>query len=166
MNPDSATAAFSALAQRIYVTGTSAQIYQAIVDTAVDMVTGCDHSCIMLLVNGVVSTAAATDEVASVIDAFERALGEGPCLDAILEETPQIDPDLTSGSPWPRLAQQAVAVTPVRGMIGFRLLVDGRKAGALNLFSDTPGAFTTDSVSQASVLASFASVALMTAHRP
>ena len=47
-------------------------------------------------------------------------------------------------------------------MIGFRLLVDGRKAGALNLFSDTPGGFTSESVSQASVLASFASVALMT----
>lgn len=163
MITDSASAAFASLAQCIYTTGSAEQIYQAIVDTAVAVVTGCDHSCIMLMSSGSVTTAAASDAVAGVIDEFERALGEGPCLDAILEETPQFDPDLTTASPWPRLAEQVVAVTPVRGMIGFRLLVDGRKAGALNLFSDTPGGFTTASVSQASILASFASVAVMTA---
>ncbi|MGB8381897.1 MAG: GAF and ANTAR domain-containing protein [Dermatophilaceae bacterium] len=162
MISDSATAAFSMLAQRIYAPGSSARIYQAIVDTAVDVVVECDHSCIMLLAGGKFFTAASSDSVAAAIDEYERALGEGPCLDAILEERPQVDPDLTSGSPWPRLAEQAMALTLVRGMIGFRLLVDGRKAGALNLFSDTPGGFTTESVSQASVLASFASVALMT----
>ncbi len=162
MIPDSTNAAFAALADRIYASSSSAQVYQAIVDTAVDVVTGCDHSCIMLVSAGVVSTAAASDAVAAAIDEYERAIGEGPCLDAILEETAQVDPDLSSGSPWPRLAEQVVAVTPVRGMIGFRLLVDGRKAGALNLFSDTRGGFTLESVNQASILASFASVALMT----
>ncbi|MGV1007634.1 MAG: GAF and ANTAR domain-containing protein [Dermatophilaceae bacterium] len=161
--PEPASGAFSALAQRIYSAGTSEQIYQAIVDTAVDLVAGCDHSCIMLLSGGTVSTAAATDAVAAAVDEFERALGEGPCLDAILEEVPQLDPDLTTASPWPRLAERVVATTPVRGMIGFRLLVDGRKAGALNLFSDTPGVFTVESLTQASVLASFASVAVMAA---
>jgi AmiR/NasT family two-component response regulator len=49
-------------------------------------------------------------------------------------------------------------------MAGFRLLVDNRKAGALNLFSDRPHGLSGDSVDQAAVLAAFASVALMAAN--
>jgi hypothetical protein len=53
-----------------------------------------------------------------------------------------------------------VAETPVRGAMGFRILVDKRKTGALNLFSDTPNVFDTESAGQAVVLASFATVAI------
>ncbi len=156
-----ASAAFSALAERIYAEESPADIYHAVVTTAVDLVTGCDHACVMLLSSGALTTVAASDAVAAAIDDFEKALAEGPCLDAVLAEDPQVQPDLTTGSPWPRLAERTMTSTPVRGMIGFRLLVDGRKSGALNLFSDTPGAFTDQSVNEASILASFASVALM-----
>jgi AmiR/NasT family two-component response regulator len=44
--------------------------------------------------------------------------------------------------------------------MGFRILVDRRKTGAPNLFSDTPNAFDTEAAGQAIVLASFASVAI------
>ena len=47
-------------------------------------------------------------------------------------------------------------------MLGFRLLIDGRKAGALNMFSDDPGALDASSADQGAVIAAFASVALMT----
>lgn len=46
--------------------------------------------------------------------------------------------------------------------MGFRILVDRRKTGALNLFSDTPSVFDTEAAGQAIVLASFASVAVNT----
>jgi AmiR/NasT family two-component response regulator len=39
-------------------------------------------------------------------------------------------------------------------------LIDRRKSGALNLFSDTPNRFNTESAGQAIVLAAFASVAI------
>jgi hypothetical protein len=54
-----------------------------------------------------------------------------------------------------------VAETPVRSAIGYRLLLDGDKVGALNLFSDTPGGLTSKSADVGAVIASFASVALM-----
>ncbi|MEI2766391.1 MAG: GAF and ANTAR domain-containing protein [Dermatophilaceae bacterium] len=162
MIPESSAKAFAALAERVYATGDSAQVYRAVVDLAPVVVDGCDHACIMLLSRGVITTAAATSPVAAAIDDFEKALGEGPCLDAILDEQPQCDPDIATGSPWPRLAARVLRDTAVRGMIGFRLLVDGRKEGALNLFSETPGAFTATSLDQASVVAAFASVVLMT----
>ena len=44
--------------------------------------------------------------------------------------------------------------------MGFRILVDKRKTGALNLFSDKPNVFDTEAAGQAIVLASFASVAI------
>ena len=91
---------------------------------------------------------------------MERLAGDGPCVDAIEEETPQIETDLTTPNQWPQLAKRIIAETPVRGAMGFRILVDKRKTGALNLFSDTAGVFDTESAGQAIVLASFASVAI------
>jgi hypothetical protein len=49
----------------------------------------------------------------------------------------------------------------VRSAIGYRLLLDGGKVGALNIFADEPGCLTERSADQGAVLASFASVALM-----
>lgn len=91
---------------------------------------------------------------------FERKAGDGPCIDAIEEETPQIETDLTTPTQWPKFAAALLAQTPVRGAMGFRLLVDKRKGAALNLFSETPNSFDTESAGRAAVLASFASVAV------
>jgi hypothetical protein len=91
---------------------------------------------------------------------MERIVGDGPCVDAIEEETPQIETDLTKPNQWPQLAARLIAETPVRGAMGFRILVDRRKTGALNLFSDKPNVFDAEAAGQAVVLASFASVAI------
>jgi hypothetical protein len=105
-------------------------------------------------------TVGASEGIAQRIDDMERLAGDGPCVDAIEEETPQVESDLTSPNQWPELAKRIIAETPVRGAMGFRILVDKRKTGALNLFSDTAGVFNTESAGQAVVLASFASVAI------
>lgn len=99
---------------------------------------------------------AASDSIASKVDKLQRALNEGPCLDAIAEEAPQVDPDITAGSQWPNLSRQVVAETPVRGIMGFRLLVGEDKIGALNLFSDAANAFDQVLVERAILLAAFA----------
>jgi len=153
---------FGRLAERIYATDSPEEVYQSVVDSAVELIDGCDHACIMMRSHGVLSTAAASDPVAAHVDRLEREVGEGPCVDAILSEAYSYDPDLRDGSPWPVLTERVLAETPVRGMIGYRLLVDGRKVGALNIFSDTPCALTSRSADEGAVLASFASMALMT----
>lgn len=162
MISESASAAFAELARRIHVSERAEDVFQAIVDIAVDVVTGCDHASVMIKGKDGFVTVAASDAVASAIDELELLLGEGPCLDAVITEDPQIAPDLAESSPWPALTAKTLAATPVRGSMGFRLLTDGRKAGALDLFSDRPNGFDERSVNEASVLASFASVALMT----
>jgi transcriptional regulator with GAF, ATPase, and Fis domain len=164
--PDGAPAAadpatvFAALAEIIYQGSDSSEVYAAICVAATLIVPGCDHASLLVRRQGRYVTVGASDRIAQRIDDLERAVGDGPCVDAIEEETPQIETDLTTPCQWPKLAARLIEETPVRGAMGFRILVDRRKSGALNLFSDTPNAFDTESAGQAIVLASFASVAI------
>ena len=153
--------AFQRLAELIYADTEPAAIHLALCRAAVDLVDGCDHASIMVAANGKFSTTAATDPVAAQVDAIEREVGEGPCVDAIVEEGLQFDPNIETSSKWPAMAARALAETPVRGMIAYRILADNRKVAAINLFADTPDAFTTQSMDQGAVVASFASTAFM-----
>jgi len=163
---DDATAGvFESLAAMVYASDDFSDVYRAVVEAAPRLVEGCDHASLMLRgTDGRFVTAAASDEVAELIDTYERELHEGPCLDAIEEASVYHDADLLDGSPWPRLAARVLETTPVRGMAGFRLLVGDRKTGALNLFSDRPGGLVGESVDQGIVLASFVTVALLAAN--
>lgn len=151
---------FAALAEIVYQGSDASEVYAAICIAATLIIPGCDHASLMVRREGRYVTVGASDHVAQQADDLERAAGDGPCVDAIEDETPQIDPDLTTPSLWPDLAARLVAETPVRGVMGFRLLVDRQVTGALNLFSDAPNVFDTESAGQAITLASFASVAI------
>lgn len=151
---------FAALAEIIYQGSDANEMYAAICVAATLTVHGCDHASLLVRENDRYVTAGASDRLAHQVDELERRAGDGPCIDAIEEETPQIDPDLTTPSLWPQLAAVLVAETPVRGAMGFRLLVDKRKGAALNLFSDTANLFDAESAGRAAVLAAFASVAI------
>ena len=156
---------FAALADIVYEGRDIDDVYIAVCVAATLMVPGCDHASLMLRRGDGYVTVAASDEVARQVDKLELAVGDGPCLDAIEEETAQIDADLTMHSRWPELAARVVAETPVRGTMGFRLVVDRHKVGALNLFSDTPGAFDAVAVERAVLLAAFAMMAATAAAR-
>jgi ANTAR domain/GAF domain len=160
---DAMSDVFRSLAEIVYASDDFVEVYRAIVESAPRLVDGCDHASLMLHQDGGYVTVASSDEVASVVDGFERDLGEGPCLDAIVDQAVYHDADLTDGSPWPRLTERVLGETPVRGMAGFRLRGGDDVRGALNLFSDEPGGLTGRSVDQAIVLASFITVALFAA---
>ncbi len=151
---------FAALAEIIYQGSNANEMYSAICIAATLTVRGCDHASLLVRDNDRYVTVGASDRLAQQIDEIERRVNDGPCIDAIEEETPQIDTDLTTPSHWPQLASVLVAETPVRGAMGFRLLVDKRKGAALNLFSDSPNMFDAESAGRAAVLAAFASVAI------
>ena len=155
---------FRSLARIVYASDSFDEVYDAVVRAAPRLVNGCDHASLMLRGNDTFLTVASSGEVARTIDGYERELGEGPCLDAIVDNSVYHDADLTDGSPWPRLTERVLATTPVRSMAGFRLLVGDQKSGALNLFSESPGGLDNASVDQGIVLASFVTVALLAAH--
>lgn len=149
------------LAKIVYARASYKDIYDAISETAVSVIPGCDHACVSSLRAGEELTCeGSSDGVAALIDSFERQTGEGPCLDAIMDSSYQRDPDIATHSSWPALSKLVLEHTPVRGMIGYRLLIGERKAGALNIFSDAPNALTEQSADMGAIVASFASVAL------
>ena len=151
---------FAALAEIIYQGSDAAEMYAAICVAATLAVPGCDHASLLARRNDSYVTMGASDRLALRVDDLERRAGDGPCIDAIEEETPQIETDLTTPSQWPQFAAGLLAETPVRGAMGFRILVDKRKGAALNLFSDTPNLFDAESAGRAAVLVAFASVAI------
>ena len=154
--------AFGSLATFLYAADSFEAVCAAIVHAAVRVVDGCHHASIMHRNrDGSFTTAAATDDVAKTVDALERQLREGPCLDAILEDDPQVEHDLAAtDTRWPALAREVLSRTPVRSAAGFRIVSGNRKIGALNLFSDVEDGIDGASVDQAIILAAFASVAV------
>jgi hypothetical protein len=153
---------FQAMAQVVYSGESYDSVYDSLCAAAVELVDGCDHASLMLRRQGKPETAASSDETAQKIDQLEIALGEGPCLDALDDDEPDqhICADLTKADKWGELAEKILEVSVVKGMAGFRIRLDGSKVGALNVFSDTPGALDAHSLDQAALLAAFASVAL------
>jgi hypothetical protein len=159
-DPSTIAETFAELARLVHSQPGLDEVCQAVADAATRLVPGCDRASIMLRERGRFRTAASSDAIAHRVDELEREVGAGPCVDAIETESYQLDTDIRTHSRWPELAARVLAETPVRGMAGYGLLVDGRKTGALNLFSDTAGALTAESADAGVVLASFASVAL------
>jgi transcriptional regulator with GAF, ATPase, and Fis domain len=163
---DAAAAAFSELADLVYRGTTFENIYQAICEVALSAVPGCDHACVTTVTaGGEPHREAASDEIALLVDELEWKTGEGPCVDAILSDRYEFDPDISHESVWPELARHVLELTPVRGMVGYRIMNGDRKVGALNLYSDTPGALTEESASMGAIVAAFASVALTAAEQ-
>jgi hypothetical protein len=161
---DQAAVAFHQLAQLVYQGESFSGIYDEICRIAVQVVPGCDHACITTISAGRSPTLeATTDDVAALIDRTEWEVREGPCVDAILTDRFDCDPDITRNPTWPRLADRVLAQTPVRGMVGYRISAGPQKVGALNLFSDTAGALTQEGAEVGAILASFASVAITAA---
>ena len=161
---DDAAEAFRRLADLVYRGATFDTIHQAICDIALTAVPGCDHACVTTITaDGEPHQEAASDDTALLVDRLEWQTGEGPCVDAVLSDRYELDPDITSASVWPQLARLVVEQTSVRGMAGYRIMDGTRKAGALNLYSDTPGALTAESARMGAVVAAFASVALTAA---
>jgi hypothetical protein len=165
--PSELLTTFRSMAEIVYSGESFDSVYDALCESAVRLIDGCDHASLMLRRGGRVETIAASDETATRIDELERALNEGPCLDAIDDNEPDqhICSDLTEGSKWPVLAGKILEETSVRGMAGFRLRQGGQRVGALNVFSDEAGALTEHSLDQAIMLTAFASVTLAALER-
>lgn len=154
---------FAVLAQRLRDGRSVDEVHAIVVESAVGLVNGCDRAAIGVLEGDRFRNAAATDDVVRLIDELQDETGEGPCLEASTDQVVQVDNDLATHSKWPRLARLVLERTPVRAMLAVPLMDEGRRTGALDVFADRPNAFDEDSVGQAAILASFASVAIVSA---
>ena len=106
------------------------------------------------------TTVAASSHLPAEVDRIQYESSEGPCLDAATGDTATLVADLGVDERWPAFAARCVAETGVRSILALRLPIGGDDEAALNLYSGTPGAFTTEDVATASMFAPFAALAV------
>jgi hypothetical protein len=96
-----------------------------------------------------------TSDLIYKIDALQEACGEGPCVEAALDELIVRTNDFATERRWPKYSR-AVGELGVRSGLSFKLYTSSSAAGALNLFGLQPGAFDAQSEVIGSVLAAHA----------
>jgi hypothetical protein len=133
-------------------------------------VTGVTGAGLMLMSGDVPrGSVAATDDVSTLIEDLQFAMGEGPCVDAFRLDRPVLEPDLANPADprWMAFSPPAVEAG-ARAVFGFPLQVGTVRLGAMNLYVDRPGSLTDEQHADALVMADVAAQAMliMQAHAP
>ncbi|GGC89075.1 transcriptional regulator [Tersicoccus solisilvae] len=103
-------------------------------------------------------TVASTGEIPRAVDALQYRTGEGPCLDASLDDEAVISDDLAVERRWPAFAAACVDQFGVRSMLSVRLSLSQQDRAALNFYSPSTHVFTGQDVAEAVILAPFAAL--------
>jgi GAF domain-containing protein len=119
----------------------------------------CDAVGILLVDNGHITTAAASEAAVKQVDDLQMSCGEGPCLEAITRRHDHIVHDLRSDSRWLRWGPQA-ADLGWRSILSLGLSDDERTFGALNLYARQTSFFSTDDLAMGEVFSAHAAIAL------
>ena len=103
-----------------------------------------------------------TNAVSALIEDLQYTLGEGPGVDAHVQQRPVAEPDLADPATarWLAFSPSAVAAG-ARAVFGFPLRVGGVRLGALNLYRDRPGSLSADQYADALVIAGVAAQAVI-----
>ena len=138
---------FAEMTTRLNPTEGYAQSVRRVTETATHVITGCEAASITLLRRGVVVTEAATSELAALGDSIQYEAGEGPCLDAAMQERWVYTRDLATSPRWPKSAARLYDELGVRSMLACRLALDAapkETLGALNMYSTKADGFNED----------------------
>ena len=149
------------VARSLLAEGSADATLARIAATAVDTIDGCDSAGVFVVQAGDVTAPAAAGALAAQLDALQRQLNEGPCLDAIAQASPVYAQDLAEANPWPAFARAAVDAG-VRSSLSVHVAA-GQTPGALNCYAAYPRAFGATDRAKAVMLAVLAGLALSAA---
>lgn len=123
----------------------------------------CDMCGVMVVHRGKrVETAAVTDERVRRADELQIEVGEGPCLEAIKDQSVFIIGDTATDTRWPAWCRKVVDLD-VRSVLSIRLFTRQQTIGSLNLYSCEPEHFDAEDAHVGGIFAGHASVALVAA---
>lgn len=163
---DGFDAAFTALAESLTDERAEPSELHRITRLATRTIPGVEHASITVIdVGRAPRTEGSTGPLPDRVDEIQYHLGEGPCLQATRTDGRSLAQDLRTDGQWPRFAAAVVAQTAVRGMLGFRLILNDQQHAALNLYATRPNAFSDDSVTTGTIFAAYGSLALIAALR-
>jgi len=149
------------LARSTAVPRSTQEVLAAVTDAAVDVIGAVEAAGVLLIgKSGKFESLAGTSDVPREIDALQVRFGEGPCMQAALNETVLRSDDFRTDTRWPRYSAAVVELGVLSGL-SFKLYAGDRTAGALNLFSSRPNAWNSASETIGAILAAHAAAALM-----
>lgn len=151
---------FGDLAVEMQAQKGSTDTLQSIVEAAPKVVPGARWAGISLVQGTKIVSEVPTSRSVAELDQLQSDLNQGPCLTALREyHTVHID-DMRTETRWPDFGREAQQ-RGMRSMLSFQLFVRSENLGALNLYSDEPGAFSEDSFLIGEILAQHAAVAMI-----
>jgi GAF domain-containing protein len=128
---------------------------------ALELLPGADTAGVLMLAkNGKFESLAGTSDLIYELDRLQEHHGTGPCIDAAVNDLIVRTDDFKTEPRWHDYSR-AVYELGVRSSLSFKLYTGDRTAGALNVFSLQPHAFTAESEATGSVLAAHAATAII-----
>jgi hypothetical protein len=107
-----------------------------------------------------IQTLAPTDALALRADELQYELGEGPCLDAVLDDpVVQVD-DIATDLRWPRYGPRAAKELGIGSQLAFQFRAEPHARGGINLYSRQTHDLTVESRQIGAMFANLAAVAL------
>jgi GAF domain-containing protein len=117
-------------------TGLDAALELAVAET--DDVFQVDGAGLLLIDEaGVLRCTAASDEPGRMLETLQEQFGEGPCVDAFLEDAPVLAADLAADPRWPSVGPLAAA-HGVRAVLGVPIDLREGPVGTLNVYAAQP----------------------------
>ena len=131
-----------------------------LVQITIERVPRATWASMTILRGGKFTTEASTHASAVRADELQYAIGSGPCVDAVLDDSIYLTGDVRSDERWSEWGSRVSAELGVNSVLAHRLgLLDESGAiAALNIYSDVPDAFDADAVAMGLVLSTHASL--------
>jgi GAF domain-containing protein len=128
---------------------------------AKELVPGVDTAGVLMIgKGGKWDSLGVTSDLPHLLDELQIKYGEGPCVEAALDETIVRTDDFRTEKRWPQYSPAVVELGVLSGL-SFKLYTADRTAGALNLFAFEPNAFDGEAETIGTVLAAHAAAAIL-----
>jgi hypothetical protein len=158
--------AFASLEPHVLDSAPAEDVLNSITSKGVRAVRGAEHSAITRGRPGAFKTVAQTSDIPLRVDSIQYELGCGPCVDAILDNTTYVCPDLAEEKRWPGFGRRAVDEVGVRSMLSYRMfLEDDDLIAGVNFYSTKTDAFDETAVTTGLLLATHGALALSALRR-
>ena len=132
-----------------------------VTSAAKELIPGVDVAGVLLIGRaGTFETLAPTNDLMFKLDQLQMRCGEGPCLEAALDEIVVRTDDFRNEPRFPKYAPEVVQLG-VLSALSFKLYTADRTAGALNLFGFQPKLWDAEAETVGTVLAAHAAAAIL-----
>ncbi len=136
-------------------------VLRDVTSAAIELIPEADTAGILLIgKDSTYESLAVTSELPHKLDELQVTFGEGPCMQAALEDIVVRTDDFQNEPRWPKYSPAALEYG-VRSGLSFKLYTANRTAGALNLFSFRPNVWTARAETTGMVLAAHAAAAIL-----